>query len=267
MKIIDCFTYCGEDKLLNLRLKTLNQFVDKFIIIEGDKYHNGQNRVKKFNLDNFSEYEDKIEYFFINNFPKHNGNNFIYDNFQRNSISLGLKDLDENDLILISDLDEIPNLKNEIYKKYDSTVFLQNMYYYKFNIHCYKGLKWQNKWPGTKACKFKYFKSAQRVREFRVKNYPWWRFDRKFTRYVLKNGGWHFSFLMNEKEISKKLKTYAHKEYSSIKFTDVDNIKKNIESMTDILGRKELLYKKVEIDHSFPEDLLLNKYLYKDFII
>lgn len=267
MKIIDCFTYCGEDKLLELRLKTLNKHVDQFVIIEGNKYHNGKEKEKAFQLENFKEFAHKIKYFFITNFPEHKGNNWLYENFQRNSISKGLQNLSDEDLILISDLDEIPNLENEIYKKFDSTVFLQNMYYYKFNIHCYEGLKWKNKWPGTKACKSKYFKTAQNVREFRVKSYPWWRFDRKFTRHIENNGGWHFSFLMNEENISKKLQTYAHDEFSSSKFTDIKRIKNKINNLEDLLDRKELLYKKVEIDKSFPEELKINKDTYRDFIL
>ena len=92
------------------------------------------------------------------------------------------------------------------------------MYYYKFNIHLYQGLKWNNKVAATKSCKFKFFESVQKVRKFRVKNIPWWRFDRKIKRYVEKNGGWHFSYLMNSEEISLKLSRFKH---------EIDHLKKN----------------------------------------
>ena len=85
-------------------------------------------------IDDFKKYKSKIQYFFIENFPEHNGNNWIYENYQRNQIKLGLNNLNPNDLILISDVDEIPNLENKKFMNFDSTVFLQNMYYYKFNI-------------------------------------------------------------------------------------------------------------------------------------
>ena len=130
--------------------------------------------------------------------------------------------------MLISDVDEIPNLSNEIFLKYDSVIFLQKMFYYKLNIFCYDGLKWNKKWAGTKSCKFKFFKNAQSVREFRVKNYPWWRFDRKIKRYIEQNGGWHFAYLMNTKDISKKISGFTH-ELSHV--LNSDNF--NIEALSD----------------------------------
>lgn len=156
----------------------------------------------------------------------------------------------------------------------DSTVFLQNMYYYKFNIHLSKGLKWQNKWAGTKSCKFKFFKSAQDVREFRVKSYPWWRFDRKIKRYIEFNGGWHFSFLMNPQLISKKISINTQeldhvlgtKKYNISDFNDEKIIKDRIENAQDIYGRKTITLKKVKIDESYPKIIRENKIKYKNWI-
>jgi beta-1,4-mannosyl-glycoprotein beta-1,4-N-acetylglucosaminyltransferase len=156
MKILDCFGFCGENEILEIRLETLFEYIDKFIIIEGNKFFNGVAKKKFFDIENFKKYKSKIKYFFIENFPEHNGNNWVYENFQRNQIKLGLNNLEPDDLILISDVDEIPNLENKKFMNFDSAVFLQNMYYYKFNIHLSKGLKWRNKWAGTKSCKFKF---------------------------------------------------------------------------------------------------------------
>ncbi len=232
MKILDCFGFCGENEILEIRLETLFKYVDKFIIVEGNKFFNGVDKKKFFDIENFKKYRSKIEYFFVENFPQHNGNNWIYENYQRNQIKLGLNNLESNDIILISDVDEIPNLESKKFINFDSTVFLQNMYYYKFNIHLSKGLKWKNKWAGTRSCKFKFFQSAQNVREFRVKNYPWWRFDRKIKRYIEFNGGWHFSFLMDPQLISKKISINTQeldhvlqtKEYNISDFNDEKKI-------------------------------------------
>ena len=179
MKIYDCITYCGEDLLLNIRFETLNNEVDKFIIIEGNRYFNGDKKSKFFDLKKFKKFEKKIEYYYIEDFPKHNGDNYEYEHYQRNQIIKGFSGLEPNDIVLLSDADEIPNLKNKKFLDFDSTVFLQNMYYYKFNIHFYKGLKWNNKSAGTRSCKFKFFETGEQMRRYRVKNIPWWRFDRK----------------------------------------------------------------------------------------
>lgn len=274
MKILDCFGFCGENEILEIRLETLFKYVDKFIIIEGNKFFNGVDKKKFFDIENFKKYRSKIEYFFVENFPQHDGNNWIYENYQRNQIKLGLNNLEPNDIILISDVDEIPNLENKKFINFDSTVFLQNMYYYKFNIHLSTGLKWKNKWAGTRSCKFKFFQSAQNVREFRVKNYPWWRFDRKIKRYIEFNGGWHFSFLMDPQLISKKISINTQeldhvlqtKEYNISDFNDEKKIKERIENMMDIYGRRTINLKKVEIDESYPRVIRENIIKYKKWI-
>ena len=266
MKIYDCITYCGEDLLLKIRFETLNNDVDKFIIIEGNRYFNGDKKTKFFNLNKFEKFKNKIEYYFIEDFPKHNGNNFVYEHYQRNQIKRGFSGLEPNDIVLLSDADEIPNLKNKKFLDYDSAVFLQNMYYYKFNIHFYKGLKWKNKSAGTRSCKFKFFETAETMRGFRVKNIPWWRFDRKIKRHVEFDGGWHFSFLMDVKGISEKLMRFnheiahlhKHRKYDINNLLNVNNIQKRIIEFKDPYNRDAVKLKKVKIDNTFPKYILEN---------
>ena len=177
--------------------------------------------------------------------------------------------------MLISDADEIPNLQNEKFKNFDSAVFLQKMFYYKFNINAYEGLKFKNKIACTKSCKFKFFKSFQQVREFRVKNIPWWRFDKKIKRYVEKDGGWHFSFLMNSKDIKSKLSRFEHEikhlnkenEYKLSDLLDIKKIENNIINLKDPYDRDHVKLKKVKIDESFPKYILENKNELNEFII
>jgi len=259
MKVYDCITYCGEDLLLKIRFETLFSKVDKFIIVEANKYFNGEPKPKFFNIKNFDKFKEKIDFYYIDDLPKFNGDNLEYEYFIKNQISRGLKKLDSEDIVLISDADEIPNLENEKYKNFDSTVFLQNMYYYKFNIHLYEGLKWNNKVAATKSCKYKFFKSVQQVRNFRVKNIPWWRFDRKIKRYVENNGGWHFSYLMNAKEIGSKLRRFEHEiahiknnQYDIDQLTNIKKIESKISNLQDPYDRKDIKLKKVTIDDSFP---------------
>lgn len=275
MKIYDCFTYCGEDLLLKIRLESLFNQVDKFIIIEGNKFFNGEAKSKLFDINKFKKYQKKISYYFIEDYPKHTGNNWEYEFYQRNQIKRGLTGLIDEDIILISDVDEIPKLDNKNYLKYDSAVFMQNMYYYKFNIHYYSGLKWNNKWPGTKSCKFKFFESAQNVREFRNKDIPKWRIDQKITRHLEWDGGWHFSYLMNENDISNKLKRFDHeinhllknKKYNKDKLASLKNINLRIKSLKDPYDREDVKLKKVSIDHGFPKYILENMSELNEFIM
>ena len=110
MKIYDCFSYLDEDFLLSLRLKILDNYVDYFVIIEGDK--TWQNNTKKLNFDieKFKEFKKKIIYIPITDMPD-GDNPYLRENFQRNAINRGLIDAKNDDLIIISDLDEIPDPK------------------------------------------------------------------------------------------------------------------------------------------------------------
>ena len=275
MKVYDCITYCGEDLLLKIRFETLFNKVDKFVIVEANKYFNGETKEKLFDASKFEKYKKKIDFYYIENLPKYNGNNLEYEYFIKDQIKLGLKDLEPEDIILISDADEIPNLKNEKYKKFDSTIFLQNMYYYKFNIHLYEGLKWNNKVAATKSCKFKFFESVKKVRQFRVRNIPWWRIDKKIKRYVENDGGWHFSYLMNAHDISSKLKRFDHeidhlmkdKIYKKKDLININKIEQRILNLTDPYDRKSMKLKKVKIDNSYPEYIRYNINLFKDYMI
>ncbi len=128
MQIFDCFMYYNEDVILDLRLNYLNQFVDKFIIVESTFNHRGQKKKLNFNINNFSKFKNKIEYFISEEQPanieeindkdtdkeksrKYILNGYKRDNFQRNYISKGINEADNDDVIIISDIDEIPNLR------------------------------------------------------------------------------------------------------------------------------------------------------------
>ena len=230
MKIFDCFMYFDEDIVLDLRLNTLNENVDYFIIVESNFTHKGDERKLKFNPEKFSKFKDKIIYLIYDNKPKgielikENDSedeksrkyifNAIYrENGQRNFISEGLEIADKDDFILISDVDEIPNLKDIDFKKFKEKLifFNQEMFYYKFNLKLPNLI-----WTGTKACKKKDFESAQWLRDIKDRKYPFYRIDTYFSKkkYIncefVKNGGWHFTNLKTAKQIKLKLESYLH---------------------------------------------------------
>ena len=134
--------------------------------------------------------------------------NALYrENGQRNFISEGIKEASDEDLILVSDVDEIPNLSNIDLGSVTEKIILfkQDMFYYKFN------LKLPNtEWTGTKGCKKKNFVSAQWLRDIKDRKYSFFRLDTFFSekKYIsvkiINNGGWHFSNIKTAEEIEYK---------------------------------------------------------------
>ncbi len=181
-----------------------------------------------------------------------------------------LKNLDfagEDDFIFFSDPDEIPNTKIldnfQLKKKYG--IFLQKFYNYKFNLFN----PYETPWEGTRVCKKKNLKSIDFMREkVKKKNlrYKFFRIDKEKNIEIFDEGGWHFNNLMNPEEISKKLKTYAHTEYCDESYSSPNIIREKIKKKIDLFDRGEI-YKKVDIDETFPKYLINNLNEFKEFIV
>ena len=295
MKIYDCFTYFDENMLLSFRLNCLNKYVDKFVIVECKYSHRGILKGFNFNINDYLKFKDKIIYIKVNKKPqnlniikkidnqntinsKHILNGYIWDHFQRNKITEGLKDCDPDDIIIISDLDEIPNLKNINFKiiKEKLIFFKQKILFYKFNL-LYK----DRFWFGSRACKKKYLKSPQWIRDIKHKKYGLFRFDLLFSMkkysdiFHVTNGGWHYTNLKSAKDIFKKLKNYAHYQEFELSKLKLEDVKK-------MILKKRAIYNH-EVDQKgnkfngdvklwkfskkyWPEYLKLNYYKYKKWI-
>ena len=116
MAIYDCFQYFNEDHLIDLRMNILDKYVDYFVVSESTKTHQGKNKKLNFNLNNFKKYKNKIKYLVADfdqdkKFMQHTGGESIIEQHQRNNISKGIEKAHANDLIILSDSDEIPDLK------------------------------------------------------------------------------------------------------------------------------------------------------------
>ena len=248
MNIYDCFMYFDEDLLLDLRLHSLDKFVKKFVITEATYTHNGTAKKLNFDINKFKKFKDKIIYLVVEKQPENildllDGetkeqrgeklilNGMARDYFQRQNISRGIKQASSDDLILISDLDEIPDLNKIDLAKVNNKIFIfeQKMFYYKLNLF-YKDYTWL----GTKAVKKKKFISPQWLRNIKGKNYPKWRIDILFSKKkysnlcFIKNGGWHFTCLRTAEELEKKLLNFAHHYEYEESGLNIDNLKKLI---------------------------------------
>lgn len=270
MRVYDCVIYLDEDLLLNLRFNILNNFVDYFVIVEANKTWQNNKKKFNFNINKFKKFSDKIIYVKVEDMP--NGENpWLRENFQRNCITRGLSLANNDDLIIISDADEIPNpekiTKFDLRKKYG--VFEQEQYYYKLNLF---NLSYPV-WRGSKACVKKYLKSPQWLRGLKIKKRPFWRIDKMNLNYSIKNGGWHFCNLKTPSQLLFKYRNLCEYKDNYVFFNKIDEnfldekvIEKNIRNQKDIIGRNDI-YKKKEIDSSYPQYIINNILRFKDWII
>ena len=267
MAIYDCFQYFNEDHMVDLRFNILNKYVDYFVISESTKTHQGENKKLNFKIEHFKKYKHKIIYtiadFKKNNIlSNHKGGESFVEQHQRNNILNGLIKADLNDLIILSDSDEIPDLEkiNQIKKSTKFTAFSQKMFMYKLNLQNLN----ESNWIGSKICLKKHLPKPQTLRDLKFKNYPFWRIDKKNLQII--DGGWHFSFLQSSEDIAKKIKSYSHGEFNTEENVNIDKINQKIKNNIDIFDRGYQL-KKIDIDSSFPEYVYKNKKLLKDWII
>ena len=294
MKIYDCFTFFNELDLLEIRLTELYDYVDYFVIVEADKTHSG--KPKEFILEkNFSRYarwKDKIIHLKVK-MPKFNlfdkllinlerkthgfltrfiGSNFRMgkwklDNFQREQIIKGLTTCDEEDIIMISDLDEIPRAEKisemvSILEKSKKVGFRQT-----FLNHYLNGYVHDN-WIGTKAVKFKTLKrelrnNPQRIR-LRKFHYPLEKVGIREKIKIIPNGGWHFNNIGKEEEVKELIVSKVESElFKGNLERELNKRLKSIKSLNYV----DLELKPVKLDKFFPKTILKNKKKYSHLLI
>jgi beta-1,4-mannosyl-glycoprotein beta-1,4-N-acetylglucosaminyltransferase len=287
--------FFDEEMLLDLRLNILDKFVDQFVIVESSYTHSGKEKKLIFDINKYSKFKEKINYIILKDPPEgieeiNDGdsegeisrkeilNALKRENLQRDTIFNGLKDAEKNDWIVISDLDEIPDLTNINFNNIKNKIifFKQKVFYYKLNLELQK-----LHWIGSKACKKKHLKSPQWLRNIKDKIYPKWRIDILFSEkkyndiFFVENGGWHFTFVKKPEDIEKKLKSYLHHREYDIDPVGVDKIRNLINSKSVIYDHRvdQTQYKfgggqKLEkIDLEFlPRYISSNKEKYLDWL-
>ena len=293
MKTIDCFMYFDEDMLLDLRLNILDQYVSKFVICEATYNHKGISKKLNFDIKKFKKFEKKIIYTVLDQNPpnlkkidsnekpnlknsKILHNSITRDVFQRNHLMSKISDFVDDDLILISDLDEVPNLEQFRYKN-KINIFCQKMFYYKLNL-IYPNFVWH----GTKACKKRHLNSPQWLRNIKSKKYGFWRLDTLFSnqKYIdinfINNGGWHFTNVKKPEDIHFKMSNFAHHleyEESGIKVEDLREKISNKKIFYNHAADKSSVNKwnsnidlRVVEDNHLPRFLINNKKIYKEWL-
>jgi len=287
--------YFDEEVVVDVRLNTLNEFVDYFVIVESRFTHKGDSRELKFNHKKFEKFKDKIIYIVdeeiypqtqeikIDDSEEEKSIKTIFnaayrENGQRNLISKGLEGANKEDFIMVSDVDEIPKLSGLNFDNLNEKIILfkQDMFYYKFNLKLPNLI-----WTGTKACKKKNLVNPQWLRNIKDRKYPFFRIDTFFsnTKYtsikIINDGGWHFSNIKTPKEIEFKLRSYLHHrefDLNPLSAEQINEIIKNKQAIYDLkvdktvnkIGNGSFL-EKFEFN-KLPEYIVTNKDKFLDWI-
>jgi beta-1,4-mannosyl-glycoprotein beta-1,4-N-acetylglucosaminyltransferase len=242
MKVIDCFLFFNEFLILDIRLKELYDVVDKFVIVESHETFTG--RAKPLYLlhyleERYPQYKDKIEIIVPDVIET--DNLIKRQQFQEDHInkkSLEFLNLSEDDIILLSDADEIP--KRETIEKIKSDadespcMFFYNLYYYKLNNLVEKNI------VGTTAYRYRDFTTRSNARL----NYIGMR--------AYADAGWHFAYLMTPDKIKNKIHSFCYQQYNTNYFTNESRIKQKIENKLDLFDRPHIKIQTVDLDDNCP---------------
>jgi beta-1,4-mannosyl-glycoprotein beta-1,4-N-acetylglucosaminyltransferase len=249
-KIIDCFTFYNELDMLNYRLNILEDVVDYFILVEANKTHSGKKKKLYFNenKDKFEKFRDKIIHVIVDlplsyeEIDTSIGEQWINERFQRNAIKYGFSKIhiSNKDLIIVSDLDEIPDPNTLSYiKTFQHDIgFLnleQDFYYY--NLNCKKKEKW-------------YYSKMISYIKFKELNCSCDEIRHRSDSFTFHKGGWHLSYFGSPDFIVNKLENFAHQEYNIDNIKNLDNIISSIENGLDLFNREpeQNLYEIIKID-------------------
>lgn len=263
--VYDCFQFFNELDILKIRLHVLSPVVDRFVISEATETFSGLKKPLYYeeNKDMFAEFADKIIHVVVEDTPK--GDTHYRDTFQKNAVTRGLKDCTDEDVIIFSDLDEIPNPDKirEILQDFQEDKiyhFAQRLFYCYLNMEEvsgsllsyageFEGVK-RKKWIGTKMLSYKLLREQNLLLgELR---FP----ERKEIGIRVEDGGWHFGYMGGHgqkdirKRVQEKVVSAAHQEYNSKHV--LSNVTDQIKDGKDIFGRNAQ-FVRCEIDESFPD--------------
>lgn len=225
MKVFDGFLYNGESKMLNMRLNELCHVVDFHILVEATVTFTGLKKEPDFKkLDIEEKFSKKIIHVLVEDSPI-TSDPWMVEKHHRNAIKRGLPlNIQKEDILLISDIDEIPNPRGIQFLGTISPldmiwVFFMDFYYYDFSH--------KKKYQWTKA------RAIQAISQILPQDAR----DSCTGMIVPGHGGWHLSYFMDPSTISSKIQSFSHLEFNTPNFTDISRIQQRIETNQDLFER------------------------------
>jgi len=265
-RVFDCTSYFNEDRLFELRLETLRDVVDVFVVVEATRTHTGRPKPVRFDPRRFAGFEDRIRHIVIDDLSEDPADSWRNENRQREAAVEGLEDAERSDRVIIADIDEIPH--PDAVRRY-SPFFLIGTFEQRFFSYLLNNLavtavdpNRERTWPRCKITTAGHLRgffrnSLQEVRIFTKRRTPagllWWG-RRKLFEQRLRSGGWHFSWAMTPAEMIVKIESYAHTETDRPELKSVPAIETAIRQGRDILGKDEH-FRLIAVDDSFPAPL------------
>ena len=252
MAVYDCFMFSNELLVLEVRLNELYEHVDRFVLVEATRAFNGQPKPLHFadNRERFRPFLDKIVHVVVDDLPPLSGDAWVLENFQRNAILRGLDGAAPDDLVMLSDADEIPRAASIARFEGPLAVVENRLYYYRFNLQMHHA---RDRFLSTRMTRRRLLRTPQALRRRKGRVYPWWRLDKPRNPQIIADGGWHFSYLLDVDGIAEKVAASAHQEFADARFTDRARIERCIREGGDLFDRGGRRLEKVPIDESFPE--------------
>jgi hypothetical protein len=266
MKIYDCFTFFNELDVLEFRLEELYNTVDKFIIAEANLSHSGKpkNYILLENWERFKPYHDKMIRIQVDDFPE-TSDSWVREKFQRNALKRGLIDLQDDDIVIVSDLDEIPRAEMIDLIKSDENNYTRYilgipMFQYKINYMKYHE---RGKQYNIIVTRGKAFTEPQLEREY---TFPWNK-DPEDTVYV-DHGGWHFTYFGDDTNAIIKIQNFAHTETDRTDLIEKHNIDWMVANKYGHHGiNHEERFEIVRVDDYFPKCITSNLEKWKHMIV
>ena len=267
MKIFDCFTLFNELDLLEFRLKFLDSHVDHFVIAESNITHSGKRKPYNFPeaKERFKPWQHKIIYLQVEQsteglvFEEQTTYNpgsaaWKLENEQRNALLKAATYMEDTDMVLLSDLDEIPSpLAIKKAKAFTKPVAFSILFHYYF-LNC-QGAREDRWWKGCVAATAEQFKAIT----------PQGLRDKRDVFSSLADAGWHFSFLGGIEKIKQKLLATAHTEYNKDEYLSEEHIKEAVAKRKDILKREGIIFKYVPLSY-YPAALQKVMKQYPEFL-
>lgn len=264
-KIIDCFIFYNEVDLLNYRLNILNSVVDYFVIVEATLTFTGKKKELTFNniKSQFDKFKEKIIHIIVDDMPYeypnidfNNREQWKNEDFNRNCISRGIdliENKNDNDIIIISDLDEIPDPKF-LLKIKNNEIVIENvnsleMDFYYYNLNTNTNVRWSS----AKILNYNNFKLHNDCQKIRGLNVP-----------IIKNGGWHLSYFGDSKFIKNKLENFAHQEFNNDYYTNINKIEEKLKLQDNLFDNNKFTHIPVSENNYLPPEY--DKYLTNFFV-
>lgn len=258
MAVYDCFMFNNELDILEIRLRELDDVVETFVLVEAAQTHTGRPKPLHFaeNRERFSKWSDRIRYIGINEFPSGMGA-WDREKAQRLAISFALKDLKNDDLVIISDVDEIPRASavEDTLARTDVDVIGLQLAHFHLRLN-YLQLSGQDPvyvWPVAAWGRAFKQSSPQKLRDFRItlkKKRTEDRLDDNLA--VLDHAGWHFSYIGDDDHVRLKLASFAHTEHAVSDVIEEFGVEEAIRRGLDTLGRPGFRWKSVAVNDYFP---------------